>query len=90
MQPHIKASKATPHGNLHSFDAWLEGMDKTRTTGWRWRKEGIVSTINIFGKLYITSEEIERFEQKAMSGGFHKEATPHLRRCLTSQSRIAA
>ena len=81
MQPHITASKETPLGNLFSFDAWLEGIDKTRTTGWRWRKEGIVSTINIFGKLYITRAEIERFEQKAMSGGFHKEViSPSARR----------
>ena len=81
MQPNITASKETPHGNLISFDTWLEGMSKTRTTGWRWRKEGIVSTINVFGKLYITRHEIERFEQKAMSGGFHKEViSPSARR----------
>ncbi len=65
-------------GNLVAFDGWLESLDKTRTTGWRWRKEGLIKTVNIFGKLYITRDEIARFERRAIAGEFHKDGTvPH-------------
>ena len=57
-----------------SFDAWLNSLNRTRCTGWRWRKNGLVSTHNVFGKLYITRDEIARFEKCALSGKFHKEA----------------
>ena len=67
-------SASTTVGNLVSFDAWLAALDKTRTTGWRWRKTGKVETVNVFGKLYITRDEIFRFEQKALAGDFHEEA----------------
>lgn len=60
-------------GNLVSYFGWLETLDKTRTTGWRWRKNGLIKTVNIFGKLYVTREEIARFESRATSGEFHRE-----------------
>jgi len=68
-------------GRLVSFDAWLASIDKTRTTGWRWRKAELIKTVNVFGKLYVTRDEIVRFEQRAMSGEFFKDATPKLRKC---------
>jgi hypothetical protein len=58
-----------------SFDAWLNSLNRTRCTGWRWRKNGLISTQNVFGKLYITRDEIERFEARAMAGDFHMDAT---------------
>ena len=72
MQAHPIAPQETA-GNLVSFYGWLESLDKTRTTGWRWRKDGLVKTVNIFGKLYITREEIARFERRAIAGEFHKD-----------------
>lgn len=62
-------------GNMVSFDAWLNSLNRTRCTGWRWRKNGIISTQNVFGKLYITRDEIERFEARAMAGDFQMDAT---------------
>jgi len=60
-----------------SFDVWLNSLNRTRCTGWRWRKNGLISTQNVFGKLYITRDEIARFEKRAIAGQFHKEvATP--------------
>lgn len=44
-------------------------------TGWRWRKKGWVETLNIAGKLYITGDEIDRFNQRAKDGEFSKEPT---------------
>jgi hypothetical protein len=55
-------------GNLTSYDAWLDSLSRTRSTGHRWRREfpwlneGIV---NVFGKLYITKETIVEFERRA-------------------------
>jgi hypothetical protein len=73
MQTHSLAPHETA-GNLVSFDGWLDSLDKTRTTGWRWRKDGLIKTVNIFGKLYISRDEIARFERRALAGEFHKDA----------------
>ena len=59
--------------NLFSFDEWLRGRNLTRITGYRYRKQGLIHTINIFGRLYITREEIANFERRAIAGEFHKE-----------------
>lgn len=74
MQANTTAAQATA-GNLVSYFGWLGTLGKTRTTGWRWRKSGLIKTVNIFGKLYVTRDEIARFEERAMSGEFHKEIT---------------
>ncbi len=71
-------SQSTPvqstHGNLVSFYGYLESLNKTRTTGWRWRRDQLINTVNIFGKLYVTRDEIARFEQRALSGEFHRDS----------------
>jgi len=73
MKKHtIQSTQAV--GNIVSFDAWLNSINRTRCTGWRWRKNGLISTQNIFGKIYITRDEIARFETRALSGEFHKQA----------------
>lgn len=59
-------------GELVSFDVWLNSINKTRTTGWRWRRDGVVRTENIFGRVYISREEIGRFEYRAKAGEFHR------------------
>jgi hypothetical protein len=74
MQTHSLQPHETT-GNLISFDDWINSLNKTRTTGWRWRKSGLIKTVNIFGKLYITRSEIAKFESRALGGEFHKEAT---------------
>jgi len=67
-------------GNIVSFDSWLNSINRTRCTGWRWRRDGLISTQNVFGKLYITRDEIARFEARALSGEFQKKAvTPTAR-----------
>jgi hypothetical protein len=79
MKNNTAESYATA-GTLSSFDVFLERLNKTRTTGWRWRRDGVIQTVNVFGKLYVTEAEIARFESRAMSGEFHKSAkTPPAR-----------
>jgi hypothetical protein len=38
--------------------------------------------VNIFGKLYITRDEIAKFERRALAGEFHKDATTPQRMTL--------
>ena len=64
-------------GNLASFDAWLASLSKTRTTGFRWRKEyPWLKTVNIFGRLYISRDTIAEFERRALDGEFQKQMRP--------------
>jgi len=76
-------------GNFVSYDSWLNLINRTRCTGWRWRKEGTVSTHNVFGKLYITRAEINRFETRAMGGEFHKKAVTPSTRLTAAKSKPA-
>jgi len=64
MESKINAS------NLIPFEHWLEGIGKTAATGWRWRRKGWIETVNIAGRVYISRQEIERFEARAAAGEF--------------------
>jgi hypothetical protein len=66
-----------PAGDLIAFNQWLEGIDRTRATGHRWRKQfPWLTTINIFGKLYIRRTTIEEFERRAIAGEFKRDIYP--------------
>jgi hypothetical protein len=58
--------------NLLAFDRWLKDIDRTPATGWRWRNRGWIKTINVCGRLYISRDEIKRFETRAAAGEFSK------------------
>ena len=88
MRTHSIPSHETA-GNLVSFDGWINSLDKTRTTGWRWRKDGLIKSVNIFGKLYITREEITKFERRALAGEFYKEAITPSTRLTAAKSKPA-
>ena len=51
-------------------------MGVTSTTGWRWRKRGILPTTNIYGRLYVTAESLVEFHRRANAGEFAKETKP--------------
>jgi len=55
------------------FIYWLARVGKSRPTGYRWRKRGMIETINVEGKLFVTSEAISRFWQRAGRGEFSKK-----------------
>jgi hypothetical protein len=57
------------------FLYWLAKIGKSRATGYRWRAEGRLHTVNIDGKLFITQQEIDRFWTRAKAGEFAKQ--PH-------------
>jgi hypothetical protein len=60
--------------NLVAFDSYLRALNKTRVTGFRWREKGLISTVNIFGRLYVTREAIAAFEKRALAGEFSQKA----------------
>ena len=66
--------------SLRSFDDFLSDLGKTRTTGFRWRKLGLIEVVNIFGRLYVTRDAIEQFEEKAKRGDFAREVKTPTRR----------
>jgi len=59
-----------------SLNKWLEQIGVTPTTGWRWRKKGVIKTINIYGRLYISEESIAEFLSRAKAGEFAVESKP--------------
>jgi hypothetical protein len=79
----LPKDEPTQPSNLIPLDRWLEAIDKTSATGWRWRQRGWIETVNIAGRVYITRDEIERFEERAANGEFSKvHVTP--RRSMSS------
>ena len=80
---HALPSNADP-SNLFSFEGWLQGRGLTRCTGYRYRKQGLIQAIDIFGRLYVTREEIEKFERRAIAGEFSKETKSPSRRELAA------
>ncbi len=69
------ASNADP-SILIPFERWLEGRNLTRTTGYRYRKHGLIRVVNIFGRLYITRAEVQDFDRRAVNGDFALKAHP--------------
>ena len=61
---------------LISFNKWLADMGITSTTGWRWRKRGIIKTVNIYGRLYVSTDATAEFYRRAEAGEFAKNLRP--------------
>lgn len=61
---------------LVSLNKWLQEIGVTSTTGWRWRKRGILRTTNIYGRLYLTQDAINEFLTRAEAGEFAMEVNP--------------
>jgi hypothetical protein len=71
---HNKANQisAAPASPIILFGLFLDSLGVTPPTGWRWRKLGWINTLNIAGRVYVSREEIHRFQQRAASGEFSK------------------
>ena len=61
---------------LVSFNKWLEQLGVTSTTGWRWRKKGVLQVTNIYGRLYISEDAAAEFHRRAIAGEFAIESKP--------------
>ncbi len=63
-------STGTPScvSRLVPLSKWLKDLDKSRSTGYRWAKLGIIKTVTIANRPYISLDEVARFEARAMAG----------------------
>ena len=59
--------------NLIAFDVWRRALGISPSTAYRYRERGIVTLVNVFGKLYIARDEIARFEARARLGEFAQQ-----------------
>ena len=50
---------------IKPYSQFLNEIYRSPCTGWRWRKNRWINTINIAGKLYVTAEEMARFRARA-------------------------
>lgn len=56
-----------------ALDVFIERIGITPSTAWRWRKSGMLQTININGRQYVPAKEILKFNRRAAAGEFEKE-----------------
>jgi hypothetical protein len=71
------ATKTTPEAfaGITSASVYRRQLGVSKTTLWRYRRNGWLKTINVLGKLYVTRESIAEFEAMMCSGKLAKE--PH-------------
>jgi len=65
-----------PVGDLTCFHGWLASLNRSKVWGWRARQHGLIQTVNICGRLYVSRRAIEEFERRANAGQFAKSAKP--------------
>lgn len=46
---------------MRPYNTWLSEIGVSRTTGWRWVKNGLVSPVRIRNRFFISPEEAQRF-----------------------------
>jgi hypothetical protein len=74
VNDNAEKSKLTMDAGGMSYDQWLELIGRDPVTGWRWVRDGLVTTINVLGRQYLESAEIARFWTRARGGEFAVEA----------------
>lgn len=56
-----------------SLDAYRRAIGRSKTTMWRYRRMGLLETVNFLGKLYLTRGSIEKFENIIKSQEMSRE-----------------
>jgi predicted site-specific integrase-resolvase len=56
-----------------SLQKWLIQIGVSASTAWRWRRAGLLKTVNIYGRIYVTREARAEFLARAQSGEFAQE-----------------
>lgn len=62
--------------DLRLFGDFLRDLGRSRSTGRRWRKAGLIETVNINGKTYVTLPAIRSFEARAAKGAQLVQTSP--------------
>jgi hypothetical protein len=63
----------SPNPPLIALDKFMRDIGRDRVTGWRWRKRGWLTTVNIAGREYVTDDEAQKFTARAVAGEFAKQ-----------------
>ena len=71
---------------MMSLDKFIEQTGLSAVTVWRYRKKGMLTTVNICGRQYILRAEIARFNERAAAGEFAK--APNYPRKFSMPARI--
>jgi hypothetical protein len=69
---------------MMSLDKFIEQTGLSAVTVWRYRKKGMLTTVNICGRHYILRAEIARFNERAAAGEFAKNPI-HPRKSILPQ-----
>ena len=56
-----------------SLDYFIQTSGVSDTTIWRWRKQGMLKTENIAGRLYILPKNLREFRRRVEAGEFSKK-----------------
>ena len=59
-------------GQLIALRKWLKDTGISSTTAWRWTRAGLISPVNVYGKLYLRVEDLEQFAARAKGGEFSR------------------
>ena len=72
---------ARPVSDLIPFDEWLASLGRSKASGWRYRKQNLIPTVNLVGRIFVSRVAIAEFERRALAGEFAKtHRTPQTRR----------
>lgn len=68
------ATKRTPNpiSDLVPFDEWLASLGRSKASGWRYRKQNLIPTANLMGRIFVSRAAIAEFERRALAGEFAK------------------
>jgi predicted site-specific integrase-resolvase len=69
---------------MMSLDKFIEQTGLSAVTVWRYRKKGMLTTVNICGRHYILRAEIARFNERAAAEEFAKNPI-HPRKSILPQ-----
>jgi hypothetical protein len=52
------------------LNRWLEKLNISSVTAWRWRKRGWLKVVNVGGRLFVRPQDLVEFENRALAGEF--------------------
>jgi len=55
---------------LVALTKWCAETGVTACTAWRWRRAGMLRTVNVSGRVYVTQQAIADFTRRAEAGEF--------------------
>ena len=75
---------------MPSLDKFIEQTGLSAVTVWRYRKKGMLTTVNVCGRQYILRAEVARFNARAAAGEFAKPPNQPKKSSLVPRNRARA